>query len=417
MIKEEFEKFIKEWSPKIALNCGDSAAELFLRRVDVLKAVVEAETEKLAKNNTALRDETEVLRSLIGADMVSVEGKLLSLVAENSALRDKVGELKSEIEKKSRENFEARTEIETIKRDTAVLEDVHKKELARLNDVIESVRKSLQELNEEWTGKYTAVSSELKDQKKIYQSRLDDASSEIWGFSYLVMEGFISHIRGLLGSIFGATDYLAATVAASPLTHPFSVLKLKKQIAPDVKLIKEHTALLVDALNKISEFFRVAPQRTPSDINAVFRKLKEKYSRLFVGLNVSWPDEKEYPKVMLDETLFGEALSEIIDNSLAALGGEEARSGSIKITLDSDEMFFTIEISDSGPGIPEENIEKLFTPFFTTKPLPHLGLGLVKAKRNILFHSGEIRYIPQSESAAKDGALKSGIFRIRITHQ
>ncbi len=417
MIKEEFEKFLKEWSPKISLNCGEPALELFLRRVDVLKAVVEAELEKLRKENSSLRDETEILRSLVGADMVAVEAKMLSLVSESAALRDKVEYLKSELEKKEQAIIESRTQIEVIKRDASVLEDVHKKELERLQEVINSVNKSLEDLNKEWTQKYQSVVSELKSQQKIYQNRLDGISQDIWRFSYEVMDGFISHIRGMMGSIFGATDYLAAAVISSPLTHPFSILKLKKQIAPDVKLIKDYTGQLVEALNQISEFFKVIPQRKPSDINNVFRTLKGKYGRLLVGLTVNWPEEKEYPSVMLDESLFTEAITLIIDNALDALGGAEARSGSISIKMSVDEIFFNIELSNSGPPISEENLDKLFTPYFTTKTPPHQGLGLVKAKRNILFHEGgAISYEPPTKPASPD-SLGSGIFRIKIKHQ
>jgi two-component system NtrC family sensor kinase len=50
-----------------------------------------------------------------------------------------------------------------------------------------------------------------------------------------------------------------------------------------------------------------------------------------------------------------------------------------------------IEITDTGRGIPEENLSKLFTPFFTTKPVGKgTGLGLSIAYGVIKMHRGQI---------------------------
>ena len=51
-----------------------------------------------------------------------------------------------------------------------------------------------------------------------------------------------------------------------------------------------------------------------------------------------------------------------------------------------------MEFKDTGPGIPEENLEKLFEPFFTTKPVGKgTGLGLAVSHGIIQDHDGKIR--------------------------
>ena len=52
-----------------------------------------------------------------------------------------------------------------------------------------------------------------------------------------------------------------------------------------------------------------------------------------------------------------------------------------------------VEIGDDGPGIAEENISRIFTPFFTTKPVGEgTGLGLDLARRIVVEkHQGDIR--------------------------
>ncbi len=59
--------------------------------------------------------------------------------------------------------------------------------------------------------------------------------------------------------------------------------------------------------------------------------------------------------------------------------------------LSSDAERVEIVVSDTGKGIPEENISKLFTPFFTTKDIGKgTGLGLAVAYGIIKMHRGGI---------------------------
>jgi signal transduction histidine kinase len=63
--------------------------------------------------------------------------------------------------------------------------------------------------------------------------------------------------------------------------------------------------------------------------------------------------------------------------------------GAIAIRIASDDGCATMAIEDTGPGIPPEVREKLFRPFFSTKP-GGTGLGLATARRIIEEHGGSI---------------------------
>jgi signal transduction histidine kinase len=67
-------------------------------------------------------------------------------------------------------------------------------------------------------------------------------------------------------------------------------------------------------------------------------------------------------------------------------------------------QFLSVEIADSGPGIPAEDRERIFTPFFTTKA-NGTGLGLALSQRLVNQHGGLIHV----ESAAGCGT------RVRIS--
>jgi len=78
-------------------------------------------------------------------------------------------------------------------------------------------------------------------------------------------------------------------------------------------------------------------------------------------------------------------ISNLLNNSVAAVG----ESGEINVDIYSDSEFVTIQIKDSGPGISDENMSKIFEPMFTTKTTG-TGLGLVICKSIVEQHGGSI---------------------------
>ena len=65
--------------------------------------------------------------------------------------------------------------------------------------------------------------------------------------------------------------------------------------------------------------------------------------------------------------------------------------GVLTIQLSGDEDEVEINVSDTGVGIPQENMEKLFTPFFTTKEMGKgTGLGLPLIYGIVKMHKGKI---------------------------
>ncbi len=78
-------------------------------------------------------------------------------------------------------------------------------------------------------------------------------------------------------------------------------------------------------------------------------------------------------------------MSNLVNNSVHALEGQ----GEINIIVSADSKFVTIQVKDSGPGISDENLEKIFEPMFTTKKTG-TGLGLVICKSIVEQHGGTL---------------------------
>lgn len=109
------------------------------------------------------------------------------------------------------------------------------------------------------------------------------------------------------------------------------------------------------------------------------------------GISCSWSVE-DIDKVLMcnKETLVGACLN-LINNSIEA--GVNAKQSNLKISISvsvASDKTIVFAVADNGPGIPASNINKVFEPFYTTKP-QGTGLGLAVVQAVIKAHRGEFK--------------------------
>lgn len=111
---------------------------------------------------------------------------------------------------------------------------------------------------------------------------------------------------------------------------------------------------------------------------------KDKPVSLCKDLDKSLPELHCYPGDL------NQVWTNIIDNAVQAMDGHGTLT--LRTSRETDEMI-RVEICDDGPGIPTEDINRIFTPFFTTKPFGEgTGLGLDLAWRIVVEkHHGDLR--------------------------
>ncbi len=110
--------------------------------------------------------------------------------------------------------------------------------------------------------------------------------------------------------------------------------------------------------------------------------------------------DSDVPELLADPHQLRQLFSNLLANAFEALGGE----GHVDITgrleledvetdspdIDPDPPKVIIEVRDTGPGMSPDDLERIFSPFFTTKP-QGTGLGLAIVRKVVDAHEGQIK--------------------------
>ncbi len=107
------------------------------------------------------------------------------------------------------------------------------------------------------------------------------------------------------------------------------------------------------------------------------------------GVRLIGDVQADLPGMMIDRTQIRQMLINLVDNAIDAI----LHAGEVRVTarLHNGADGVLITVSDNGCGISKDNLRKVFTPFFTTKPMGKgTGLGLAIAYGVVKMHSGDI---------------------------
>ena len=161
------------------------------------------------------------------------------------------------------------------------------------------------------------------------------------------------------------------------------------------------TAALLQEVRGLSEmvtsFLNFARPKTPDLGDVQLRELLDTCAAdlgaLFAAERVALDIGGDFPAVRADERMLRQALANLIRNAAEAIPEEAAeRRVSVRGSLETDtngRAWARIEVADTGRGIPEEDLQRIFIPFFTTKSKGH-GVGLALAHRVATDHGGTL---------------------------
>jgi PAS domain S-box-containing protein len=194
-----------------------------------------------------------------------------------------------------------------------------------------------------------------------------------------------------------------ASGAAHELNNPltsiigFSQLLMEKDmsddIREDVKLIYNEAQRAVNVTKNFLTFARKhTPVREPNQINNIIEDVLELHAheQQVNHIHVEKHLAPNLPEIMVDYFQLQQVFMNIIINAEYFMI-EAHNAGTLTITTKKQNSNVRISIADDGPGIPPENLERLFNPFFTTKEAGRgTGLGLSICHGIVTEHGGQI---------------------------
>ena len=101
-------------------------------------------------------------------------------------------------------------------------------------------------------------------------------------------------------------------------------------------------------------------------------------------------DASPVPAVRADPSVLHQVLLNLVLNARDALDEVPAPRRSLRVHVREEEAGVRIVVADSGPGIAQQALVRLFRPFTTTKGTGHLGIGLAAARAALERHGGQL---------------------------
>lgn len=198
---------------------------------------------------------------------------------------------------------------------------------------------------------------------------------------------------------------------------------LPPQVKDNLDLIVSETGRCAKIVRGLLEFARESfPEKKPDSINRIIEHTLELVSHqiIFQDVDIRYHGEDGLPDLEVDT----DQLQQVFLNMFINAGQAMPSGGTLKITtkLQEEKNEVKIIVEDTGAGISQENLDKIFDPFFSTKAQKGFGLGLSVSYGIINNHGGHVDvksregegtrfsiYLPIAENPSSEGLGKEGI--------
>lgn len=239
-------------------------------------------------------------------------------------------------------------------------------------------------------------------------NRKDEIGKIAESFNFMIQklqENQILHERLREAEHLSAIGQLSRTIAHE-VRNPLNFINLsidhlieklqKQELDSDnyIKLLENMKQEIYRVNNLITEYLEYTrPLKLNKKLASIIEIIEDVVSLVEAtgskyGINIYKDYEVDFT-LNLDVDLIKSCFLNIITNALYAMKDSDMKNLFIKTELSEDNLL--IKISDTGSGVPEEYIDKIFEPFFSTKK-GGLGLGLPLSKRVIEEHGGKIEF-------------------------
>ena len=258
--------------------------------------------------------------------------------------------------------------------------------------------------------------ADIQHLEKISYDREDEISSLVDAYNRMVVDLSDSTQKLALAERDKAWSQMARQVAHE-IKNPLTPIKLEIQRLIRLKqkgggaweerfdkvaaVVLEHIDILTETANEFSTFAKLySEEPVLMDLDKILQDQllifdnKENVRISYMGLPEAYIMAPKPQLIRVFVNLITNAIQAVENQQKEAVeNGREPAQGRILICLrnSTKDGYYDVVFDDNGPGVPDENISKLFSPNFTTKS-GGAGLGLAICRNIIEKCEGEIRY-------------------------
>lgn len=257
-------------------------------------------------------------------------------------------------------------------------------ELKEAKQRLERSNTTLEELVQKRTEKLKKTNEELRlKEEQLIQSGKMAAIGQL-------ASGVAHEINNPLAVIMNNAQLIQRSIEKSKLDGD-DVREMIESIKRAVERGKRITQSLLEFSHVSSAAF------APVSVNEVIDKVLSliEYEMSLENVSIKKNLQPDSPKILGDAQLLQQVFFNLIINAQWAIKQKSAREGG-RITIESQyipgDNFISVIVSDTGKGIPQDNLNRIFEAFFTTKPAGKgTGLGLSIVYNIITKHKGLIK--------------------------
>ncbi|HME90174.1 MAG TPA: ATP-binding protein, partial [Myxococcaceae bacterium] len=228
----------------------------------------------------------------------------------------------------------------------------------------------------------------IETQLRLRDAALRVAENERLAAVGLLSSGFAHEVRNPLNGLLNALAPLRSTLDTAHDSETSGLVQIIEECGQRISHLAESLLLFarpagargrVDVCRSLETTVRVLGWRTPAGV---------RIEREFHCTDLITGDSAALNQVWLN----------LLDNAIRAVG----ETGIIRLTTDRVQDQLVIAVVDSGPGIPPEDLDRIFEPFFSTRPAGEgSGLGLALSRRIVIQHGGTITVSSQAGKGTK----------------
>ncbi len=231
------------------------------------------------------------------------------------------------------------------------------------------------------TQRFNEMTSELEKSRALEEQLQQAEKSAVVGR----LGSAIAHeIRNPLNYINLTLDHLRSKFTPEGKEDADTYHKLISQIKDEVKRINQQISDFLNYSRPANVDLRPLNAREVVEDSLRIVEAQAEESNIKIAII----EHEDVPQIMGDPEFLRSVFNNLFINAVQAMGNEGGQLN-VKLSTDEDPEFVRIEVSDTGSGIPEENLSKIFEPYFSTKETG-TGLGLAIVQKIIDVHNGMI---------------------------